>query len=724
MKVRTTCLLLFLFLVIGSVVATEISGGSVSGDWYSSGNPYNINGEIYVDAVNSLTIHEGVEVVFQGYFKFIIYGSIEAIGTDIDSIRFTAADTVTGWRGLRFLNASGNSDINYCRIEHGHASGSYPSPDRNGGGIYCYNSNPEITNCTFYSNSASSDSSAYGGALYIELCQPQIIQCRFIGNSVSGTWARGGGIACVSASPTIEECNMSNNTGEYSSGGIFIGPGSGSTIVNCNISQNSAATCGGGLGIVSGTMTIINGCTIMANTAGTYGGGIACDSASIAVIEDCAIIGNTAPSYGGGIYCGDNSNPDICGNTIDGNTAAKGGGIYCNYSHPAVIENHIIQNQTNSGYGGGIYCNFSDPDIIKNTIYGNVAVFGGGIRCWVSSPSITGNTITGNWATYGGGINSGGGTPEVVNCIIWGNSMNQITEGLAITYSDIQGGWTGTGNIDLDPLFVSSAYHDYRLSWGSPCIDSGDPFSPLDPDGTVCDMGAFCYDQSIPVRILLTPHDAPITIPAIGSSFDYTIQATNIDPSSFPTRIWCDVTLPDGTIYGPVLGLVTVELGTGITISRDRTQNIPAGAPSGIYSYNAYAVAGSDTSFDSFAFTKLESDGSDWYSGWSNTGEDFGELFDVSTAEILPTEYVLHSPYPNPFNPSTTISYQLPKESYIELTIFGMTGREVASLVDRYENAGSHEVIFDARDLPSGIYFARLTVDGEQSMVQKLVLMK
>jgi len=63
------------------------------------------------------------------------------------------------------------------------------------------------------------------------------------------------------------------------------------------------------------------------------------------------------------------------------------------------------------------------------------------------------------------------------------------------TYSDIQGGWPGTGNIDSDPEFTDPANGNYNLSETSPCIDAGDPLSPLDPDGTITDMGAWFYNQ-------------------------------------------------------------------------------------------------------------------------------------------------------------------------------------------------------------------------------------
>ena len=88
-----------------------------------------------------------------------------------------------------------------------------------------------------------------------------------------------------------------------------------------------------------------------------------------------------------------------------------------------------------------------------------------------------------------------------------------------------------------------------------------------------------------------------------------------------------------------------------------------------------------------------------------------------------PLEFILHPPYPNPFNASTAISYQLLAVSYVNLTIYDIAGREVAKLVDGMKTAGSHQVVFDAKDLTSGVYFARLTA-GEFRQTRKILLIK
>lgn len=88
-----------------------------------------------------------------------------------------------------------------------------------------------------------------------------------------------------------------------------------------------------------------------------------------------------------------------------------------------------------------------------------------------------------------------------------------------------------------------------------------------------------------------------------------------------------------------------------------------------------------------------------------------------------PVSVSLHQNYPNPFNPSTVISYQLPVSSEVELRVFDMLGREVATLVNSQQTAGEHSVTFDASNLSSGIYLYQLQT-GETSITKKLTLIK
>ena len=245
--------------------------------------------------------------------------------------------------------------------------------------------------------------------------------------------------------------------------------------------------------VLSG-FTITNGYA-SGNWPDNSGGGITCYFYSSPSLENLTITDNSA-SEGGGIYCS-SSSPSLTNVTITVNSASSvGGGIYCGSSSPS-LANVTITGNTASSFGGGIYCLYYSPSLTNVTITGNSAYRGGGIYCYSSSLCLTNVTITGNTASYGygGGIHCcENPSISLKNCILWNDSPQEIYvySGSSVTayYSDIQGGWTGSGNINANPLFISSG--DFHLQPGSPCIDAGNPASQYnDPDGSRNDMGAY-----------------------------------------------------------------------------------------------------------------------------------------------------------------------------------------------------------------------------------------
>jgi len=164
---------------------------------------------------------------------------------------------------------------------------------------------------------------------------------------------------------------------------------------------------------------------------------------------------------------------------------------------------------------------------------GNSAMYGGGIDCSSSSPIITNCTIVGNLATGygGGGIYCGNSSPTVVNTILWNNSPDEIylkQSSITVTYSDVQGSWSGVGNINADPMFVDADGADdvigteddnLRLLPGSPCVDAGDnsaipPSVATDLDGNpriingTVDMGAYEGGTAPPPDVYYVDADA------------------------------------------------------------------------------------------------------------------------------------------------------------------------------------------------------------------------
>ena len=85
---------------------------------------------------------------------------------------------------------------------------------------------------------------------------------------------------------------------------------------------------------------------------------------------------------------------------------------------------------------------------------------------------------------------------------------------------------------------------------------------------------------------------------------------------------------------------------------------------------------------------------------------------------------ILYPPSPNPFNPTTELTYTIPASGEVSLTIYDIQGREVDVLLGGYQSSGEHSIVWDAKNLPSGIYFARLSSTNGQTQTRKLVLMK
>ncbi|HUU98892.1 MAG TPA: right-handed parallel beta-helix repeat-containing protein [Phycisphaerae bacterium] len=390
-----------------------------------------------------------------------------------------------------------------------------------GGAVYCEDSSPMISHCTIAGNVALSE----GGGICCYGGSPTITNCSITGNAAIH---RGGAVLSHDSDPTIGDCVIGENAAN-AGGGVYCQGGSSATITNCTVTGNSASSEGGGIYCELGTLTISD-CTIAENSGANYGGGALCRE-SDTTISSCAITGNTA-GYGGGVYCEATSNATISKCTIMQNTAQAGGGVHCYECCPTIVDCAISENVV-WHHGGGIFLSYSDPAITHCTISGNtahrggagvfchrasptinscalaanIATYAGAVCCLRGSPVITNCLITGNAAKWGGALecycsdltvtdctlaanlavngralacdshHSGCSSIQMANCILWdgGNEIwNNDDSTITITYSDVQAGWSGQGNIDADPLFVDAEHEDYRLLPCSPCVDAGD----------------------------------------------------------------------------------------------------------------------------------------------------------------------------------------------------------------------------------------------------------
>ncbi len=291
----------------------------------------------------------------------------------------------------------------------------------------------------------------------------------------------------------------------------------GSSLVHCKIEDSVNA----GLRIENvAEAPNIDNCKILNNSRYSRGGGIKITDSGPVVLTECLIDGNLAyhdgggHPYGGGIYvvgelslvdCVVSNNISRSTGSTGGTKYSRGGGIYADgvlHLAGCFIEGNLARaNGSNSdmrALGGGI-CLTGTASLVNTLVYNNEAYatntsglpgwgsaedFGGGIYESGSSSvvDVMFTTITENTASSAGGIYLAAGELSVSNSIAWENTGVEITAGANVTYSDVQGGYPGEGNIDLNPVFIDEYHLDPTVS---PCIDVGDPTAPGIPSSDI-----------------------------------------------------------------------------------------------------------------------------------------------------------------------------------------------------------------------------------------------
>jgi len=252
---------------------------------------------------------------------------------------------------------------------------------------------------------------------------------------------------------------------------------------------------------------------------------------SNSVLEAITITNCYGPWNGGAICC-ENSSPNIRNCDFENNTANLGAGIYNYISFPEITKCTFTNN-----HGSGISNFQSNPNVKCCVFANNSGKYGGGIyNNSLSFPTVTNCTLINNTATSGGGIYNSGGSylsrSNVKSCIIWNNTPSQISGSSIVIYSDIQGGFSGEGNINVNPELIDI----YHISATSPCIDSGVPSYIAEPNETDIDgdprvmvridMGADEVSSSTSALLIVTPGD--LDFEAEGLNYDLQPQHLSI----------------------------------------------------------------------------------------------------------------------------------------------------------------------------------------------------
>ncbi len=278
-------------------------------------------------------------------------------------------------------------------------------------------------------------------------------------------------------------------------------------IANCTFFGNQASYSGGGM--VNRSAPVLSNCSFVKNFGEANGGGLGNKYGGSATLSSCLFNGNRA-NVGGGMYNLNNSPATLtdCSFIENGATpGGHGGGMHSSISCSPVLTNCVFKGNTAANLGGGMGIEATCSPVLTNCLFsGNFTGQGGAIYN-ASNPVLTNCTIAANNATNSGGgiFNAPNAAPVLKNCILWGNS-SEVVGPATVTYSNVQGGHPGTGNTNVDPVFIGlpgfanapTTEGNLRLNC-SPFIDdgssSGAPAFDLDnnprPVNLGIDMGAF-----------------------------------------------------------------------------------------------------------------------------------------------------------------------------------------------------------------------------------------
>ncbi len=533
----------------GAVSAYDYTSVTVSNTLFEGNSTY-----YYGAAITCYDYCDGsiTNCTFTGNASYYSVVHIESdCGVDVSDCTFY--NNVAYDYGIMFIDSSPIT-VDNCNF--------YNNSSYYAGGIYIDNNEaPTIQDCTFTGNYGEE-----GGALYVYCVDLQLTRCTITGNraySGGGIYAYGssgteytltltdctidqnicsyeaGGIYCYWYNLKATETSMSrNNTAEYY-GGMYFEGASGLThaleLTDCTMDNNITGYDGGGIyasycsatmvntsisGNVAGddyaSLYVGNGsgrlwkwdnCKIANNIAGVdYGYYI---SSVNTEFTNCTIQGNRSPYDGPGLYIsqGNTNYVSLTGCLIDGNvTASDGGGIHC-YRGDLMLTDCILTNNTAGERGGAIYGDGQDATNTFRLTMDNCLIAGndcnengGGIYCLDNSRVVLNNcTLADNMTDYDGGglyLNAATSWATMTNTILWGNTAssaagNEIWANASapiwFVYSDysnstddvIGGSITETTTINLDPLFVTGPLGAYYLNsdadagTDSPCIDAG-----------------------------------------------------------------------------------------------------------------------------------------------------------------------------------------------------------------------------------------------------------
>jgi predicted outer membrane repeat protein len=410
-------------------------------------------------------------------------GAIMCLGkTQINNTLFKGNSAVYADAGAIFVKEPSDLHCQNCSFEQNSAKDE-------GGAVRIFDKEIEalFSECEFIENT-----SIYAGAIYCDPYTKSVFDnCNFSKNTAR---ARGGAVLTRRSQTTFNQCIFSDNTANDGGTG-FISENNDSSLFKGCIVQNSTANNNGGAfllmyGQVNATFNHVK---IIDCNAGNLGGGFYLeDYASPNLYE--VLITDCYAKNGGGIYAGENSNGVFTGcrfinnQALDDVLSADGGGAYFTVNAAGSFRDCQFQNNYAQDDGGGIgIADHANIDVNNTLFFDNLAENAGGAAHFTTESKgyFINCTVASNQANYsnGGGIYlEDKSTVNIDSSIVYDNIPDGIRSDADpnVINSCTQKLWPGTGNIIVDPLFVSGAGGSYYLSqtaagqsFNSPCIDAG-----------------------------------------------------------------------------------------------------------------------------------------------------------------------------------------------------------------------------------------------------------
>jgi hypothetical protein len=670
------------------------SGGTVTG----GGGTYTVTDEVIVAAADRLTIAGGTTVnhASGSAVGLTVRGVVRAEGTVSLPVRFLGSGTPASYRGVRVEDSAVDSltVFRYCHV--------FDATE----GIHCLNASPLIEACWFKGNSSN--------GVRCFTASPVIRNCLFESNSRNAVTVN------LGSSPIIEGCTFSNNNTENTSprNQINVGPqGANNPVIRNNTIQNGPYFRTGAISLTALTTgascaAIVEGNTIRNNSFGILSQGIdMTPRIRYNLIENNTI--NPDPMVSGSgisVQVGGPTNaPVIAGNIIRGNlwgvTIVSSSG-FANSPQPSLGN---LNNADTSDDGWNIFSANGNGGVIYQLFNNGNANILAQNNYWGSADSAT----VERWITHR------------ADSVVYGEVIYR-------PYGDRGFGapqWFQVAQRGSDSV---------RLSWRY----AGQPA------GTVRVM-AGADTNALQSIALLAARETTYVMPApYGVPRWYAISSLNRFGESDTTA--ARFTVRD--IFPPAVpGGLTVQLAGwrpprgGVFLVSWRRNVEPD-----LRAYRVYRAI-RDSSLRALLATVLAPDTSyrdstvecdTWYYYWVSAQDTAGNegasavrqfgwpcpLGVEANAEV-PREFALRVPYPNPFNPSTHIRYELPEPARVSLTVHDVLGRVVETLIDETKGAGYHAVQWNAAGRSSGVYLARFTattVGGRVGLqrTMKLVLTK